>query len=231
MIKRAMILAAGFGKRIHPLTFSCPKPLLKIGEETLLSNTIKFLEACGIKEIIINTHYLSEQIVNYINKNQFNSNIKIIKEKKILDTGGGILNALKFFSDDPFLTINPDTIWNNKHFLDLKMMQKIFFKDKKNKCTLLLVDKKKSFDKTITGDFNLKKKLIFRDRKNKNNYIYTGLQIIRPQVFKNLNKNFFSINLVWNKLILNEEISGVESVNDFLHVSDLSIYKKIIKRY
>ena len=68
MIKRAMILAAGFGKRIHPLTLTCPKPLLKIGNSTLLSNTIKFLEVLGIKEITINVHYLADQIINYINK-------------------------------------------------------------------------------------------------------------------------------------------------------------------
>ena len=66
MIKKAMILAAGFGKRILPLTRDCPKPLLKIGYETLLSNTIKFLEFSGIKQIIVNVHYLREKIINYL---------------------------------------------------------------------------------------------------------------------------------------------------------------------
>ena len=81
MIKKAMILAAGFGKRIHPLTLKHPKPLLKIGKETLLSNTLKFLTSYGIKQIVINVHYLEEQIVDYISKNQFNFTIKIVKEK------------------------------------------------------------------------------------------------------------------------------------------------------
>ena len=99
MIKKAMILAAGFGKRIHPLTLKHPKPLLKIGKETLLSNTLKFLTSYGIKQIVINVHYLEEQIVDYINRNQFNFTIKIVKEKvKILDTGGGVLNAIKHFN-------------------------------------------------------------------------------------------------------------------------------------
>jgi len=85
MIKKAMILAAGFGKRILPLTLNCPKPLLKIGEETLLSNTLKFLELFGIRQTIVNVHYLGEQIVDYINKIKFNLNINIVKEKdKIL---------------------------------------------------------------------------------------------------------------------------------------------------
>ena len=71
MINKAMILAAGFGKRLHPLTLKKPKPLLKIGNETLLSNTLKFLEGYGIKQVVINVHYLSEQIINYINNTLF----------------------------------------------------------------------------------------------------------------------------------------------------------------
>ena len=73
MIKKAMILAAGFGKRVHPLTLKNPKPLLRIGDETLLSNTLKFLELNEIKEVVINVHYLGEQIIHYIQNNKFNS--------------------------------------------------------------------------------------------------------------------------------------------------------------
>ena len=125
MIKKAMILAAGFGKRIHPLTLKHPKPLLKIGKETLLSNTLKFLKLFGIKQVVINVHYLGEQIVDYINRNQFNLTINIVKEKdKILNTGGGVLNAIQYFSNEPFLIINPDTIWNSHYLKALKSMEK-----------------------------------------------------------------------------------------------------------
>ena len=72
MIKKAMILAAGFGKRLNPLTLNIPKPLLKIGKETLLSNTINFLEKYGIKEAVINVHYFSDKIIEYVNKKKFN---------------------------------------------------------------------------------------------------------------------------------------------------------------
>ena len=103
MIKKAMILAAGFGKRIQPLTFNCPKPLLKIGKETLLSNTLKFLEQYKISQIVINVHYLGEQIIDYINKNKFDFTITIVNEKeKILDTGGGVLNVLSIFQMNLF---------------------------------------------------------------------------------------------------------------------------------
>ena len=231
MIKKAMILAAGFGKRIHPLTLKHPKPLLKIGKETLLSNTLKFLKLFGIKQAVINVHYLGEQIVDYINRNQFNLTINIVKEKvKILNTGGGVLNAIQHFSNLPFLIINPDTIWNLHYLKELKLMEKSFFENKKNKCSLLVVNKKKSFDQSFKGDFNLENNIISRKNRDDLNYIYTGLQIIKPEVFSDLDARVFSINRIWDKLIETNELHGIESNIDFLHVSTLDIYKSLLEK-
>ena len=232
MIKKAMILAAGFGKRIHPLTLKHPKPLLKIGKETLLSNTLKFLKLFGIKQAVINVHYLGEQIVDYINRNQFNLTINIVKEKdKILDTGGGVLNAIQYFSNEPFLIINPDTIWNSHYLKELKLMEKSFFENKKGKCSLLIVNKEKSFDQSFKGDFNLKNNLINRKDRDDLNSIYTGLQIIKPEVFNSLSEEVFSINRIWDKLIQRNELYGKESNINFLHVSTLDIYKRLLEKY
>ena len=231
MIKKAMILAAGFGKRIHPLTVKLPKPLLKIGNETLLSNTLKFLELFGIEQAVINVHYLEEQIVDYINKSKFNLTIKIVKEKdKILDTGGGVLNAIQHFANEPFLIINPDTIWSSYYLEELKLMEKAFFDAKKSKCSLLVVNKKKSFDQSFKGDFDLKNNLISRRHKYNLSYIYTGLQIIKPEVFSDLDMKIFSINRIWDKLIESSELHGIESNINFLHVSTLDIYKSLLEK-
>ena len=231
MIKRAMILAAGFGKRVHPLTLDRPKPLLKIGNETLLSNTLKFLETSGVKEVVINTHYLKEQIIDYVKKNKFNLAINIVEENnKILGTGGGVLNALKYFSNENFLIINPDTIWNSNYLKDLELMEKIFFENKKSKCSLLVVNKEKSFDQTFKGDFNLENNLISRKDGDDLSCIYTGLQIIKPEVFYDLDLEVFSINRIWDNLIEINELCGMESDIDFLHVSTLDIYKRLLKK-
>ena len=232
MIKKAMILAAGFGKRIHPLTLKHPKPLLKIGKETLLSNALKFLEQFGIKQAVINVHYLGEQIVDYINRNQFNLTINIVKEKvKILNTGGGVLNAIQYFSNEPFVIINPDTIWNSHYLKELKLMEKLFFENKKGKCLLLVVNKKKNFDQFFKGDFNLKNNIINRKDKDDLSFIYTGLQIIKPEVFNGLSEEVFSINRIWDKLIQKSELHGMESNINFLHVSTLDIYKRLLEKY
>jgi len=226
MIEKAMILAAGFGKRLNPLTLNCPKPLLKIGKETLLSNTINFLEQAKIKEVVINVHYLGDQIVEYLNKKKFNLKIIIINEKeKILDTGGGICNALKYFNES-FLCLNPDTIWNLNYIKELKKMESNFFLDKK-KSYLLVVDKIKSFDTNLKGDFNLHKGLITRKKGENLKYIYTGLQIINPEIFLNISDKIFSINKVWDKLIQSDQLFALESNINFSHVSTLNVYKKL----
>tara|TARA_B110000438_G_scaffold218013_1_gene210811 strand:- start:3110 stop:3814 length:705 start_codon:yes stop_codon:yes gene_type:complete len=230
MIKKAMILAAGFGKRINPLTLKKPKPLLKIGNETLLSNSIKFLKKIGINKVIINVHYLEEQIVEYIDKNNFDLKIEIIKEKnKILDTGGGVLNAIQHFENEPFFIINPDTLWSSHYLTEIKMMEKKFFQEKKQ-CVLLVVNKEKSFDQSLKGDFDLKNTLIERVNNKNLNYIYTGIQIIEPGVFSKIDKKVFSINMIWDQLIDTNQLYALESNNKFLHISTLDIYNKLIKK-
>ena len=225
MIKKAMILGAGFGKRLKPLTLNCPKPLLKIGNETLLSNTINFLQNFKIKEVVINVHHLGSQIIEYIKKNKFEAKITIIDEKnKILDTGGGILNALKHF-DESFICINPDTVWNLKYIKELKELEKNFLN--KKKCHLLVVNKSKSFDKNLKGDFDLIKNIIVRKKNKEVKYIYTGLQIINPEIFENIDEEVFSINKVWDKLISTNQLFALESNIGFRHVSTLDIYKKL----
>jgi len=224
---KAMILCAGYGKRLNPLTLKHPKPLLEMGKETLLSNTLKFLKQCKINEVVINVHYLGDQIINYINENKFNLKINIVREKeKILDTGGGVLNAIKHFQE-PFLIINPDTIWNQDYLTELELMQKTFQTNKKIKCLMLLVKKEKSFDKSFKGDFNLENNLISKKEKNDLKYIYTGMQIIQPELFYKIKTTVFSINEIWNDLIKKNELYGIETNIKFLHISTLDIYKKL----
>ncbi len=95
---------------------------------------------------------------------------------------------------------------------------------------MLVVDKTKSFDKSFKGDFNLEKNLIVRNKKNELKYIFTGLQLVKPEVFSKTNTKIFSINKIWDQLIINKQLHGLESKVNFLHVSNLNVYKELIKK-
>ena len=207
-ITKAIIFAAGFGKRLVPLTKKTPKPLLQLNGKTLLENCILFLEDCGIKEIVINVHHLAGQIIDFINKNKFKSKIHISHEKeKILGTGGGLIyaknNIKNFFQRrESFITINPDTLWNSNYVSEFNILEEWHFKCKMAEFVLLLVPKNNCYEIRKQGDFDLKYPTDDKDRghtttgvagkqypwmpeialvekNNIKNYIYTGLQIVR----------------------------------------------------
>ena len=226
-INTALILCAGYGKRLNPLTLNKPKPLLKVKDISLLENTINLINDFGIKNILINTFYLKEQIKEFINKKNFNCKIKIIEDgDSILDTGGGILNLIKKSENENFFVFNPDTIWSKEYIEIIGKMESFYFKNKIQNI-LLVVKKSNSFDKKLKGDFNLDSKNIlnFKDK----NFIYTGCQIINKNVFSTVNKKSFSIVEIWNKLVNENELYGFESSNDFVHVTDIEIFNKLSK--
>jgi MurNAc alpha-1-phosphate uridylyltransferase len=225
-IKKAMILAAGFGKRMLPLTEKIPKPLIKIGPKNLIERSIELLIKIGINEIVINTHYLSEQIDNFIKNKKYQISISVTKEEVLLDTGGGILNATKKFNNEPFFVLNPDTIWDISYYEELKILQNSFFKN--NKPILLLVNKIKSHDKSFKGDFNFtENNCVIREISNQ--YIFTGAQIINRSIFEGINKKIFSMNLAWNQMIKEKKLLGQESNKAFYHVNNLKVYDELNK--
>ena len=187
-IKKAMILAAGFGKRMRPLTAKIPKPLIKIGQKNLLERSIELLIKMGINELAINTHHLSQEIDNFLKDKNYGISITVTKEEELLDTGGGILNATKKFENDPFFVLNPDTIWNKNYYEELKILENSYLE--KNKPTLLLVNKVNSHDKSFKGDFNFTKNNHIT-RGNKNKYIFTGAQIVNRTFFEGIKKKLF----------------------------------------
>ena len=224
MIKYGMILAAGLGKRMQPLTLKTPKPLLEINNISLLERAINLLIKSGVEEISINVHHLPEQIEKFIREKKFKAQINISKEKgALLDTGGGILEATKHFGDNSFYVINPDTLWSDRYIEEVKKLEDSYSKNKKP--TLLLVNKKLSFDGSFKGDFNLTNNQISRDEKNE--FIFTGLQIINRSFLNSENSKIFSMNKIWNDLIANKELCGIESNLKFYHLNTHEMYLKI----
>ena len=226
-INTALILCAGYGKRLNPITLKIPKPLIRINEITLLENSIKFLERLNIKNIKINTFYLHDQIKDFILNYKSNLKIEIINDgNHILDTGGGILNLINSSNQNDFIVLNPDTLWGDSYLGTIKNMEKYYFQ-KKIKNLLLITNKENSFDERMKGDFSLSNDRLFRNEEN--DFIYTGCQIINKSIFNYEEVNTFSVTKIWDKAIKNKMLYGFESKDHFIHLTDLEIYNKLVK--
>ena len=224
-INTALILCAGFGKRLKPITLNTPKPLLKIKDVSMLERCINLIEKLGIQKIFINTFYLKDQFSKFLDKKNFNLDINIIEDgKHILDTGGGIQNMVKDCDENNFIVFNPDTVWNNNYTEEILKMEEMYF-SKKLENILLLTNKKLSFDKKLKGDFNLKNNLI--NKESEKEFIYIGCQIINKKLFMKEKIEKYSILKIWNKLLDQNKLHGYESKKDFYHLTDLDIFKKL----
>ncbi len=224
-INTALILCAGFGKRLNPLTLNIPKPLLKLNNVAVLETCINLIETLGVKNIFLNAFYLKDQIHNFINKKNFKSKITIIEDgMNILDTGGGIKNMLNNTNEDNVIIFNPDTIWKKNYFKEIIEMENIYF-SKQLKNILLLVKKELSFDMSLNGDFDLKDNLIIKNNERK--LIYTGCQILNKKLLLGYKDENFSITNVWHDLIEKKELYGYQSNNNFYHLTNIEIFKKL----
>ena len=224
-INTALILCAGFGKRLNPITLNTPKPLLEIKDVSMLERCINLIEKLGIQKILINTFYLKDQFSVFLKSKNFNIDIKIIEDgEDILDTGGGIQNMIKDSHEKDFIIFNPDTIWSNDYKDEILKMEKMYFSEKLENI-LLLVNKKLSFDKKLKGDFNLKNNLIYKEAQKE--LIYIGCQIINKKLFIKEKIENYSILEIWNNLLEQKKLFGYESQKDFYHLTDLDIFKKL----
>ena len=228
-INTALVLCAGYGKRLNPLTLKNPKPLLKLNNLTLLENTINLIKKLGINEIKLNTFYLKDQIKIFIEEKNFDVKIEIIEDgNEILDTGGGIFNMINSLNEENFMVFNPDTVWSIDYLNCIKEMENFYF-SKKIQNILMVVNKDLSFDKNLRGDFDLLDNQL--NKKKLNQYIFTGCQIISKKLFASIKNKSFSILQIWNDLIKENKLYGYESKNKFYHVTDLEIYNKLLKSY
>ena len=221
-LKKAIILCAGFGKRVLPLTKTLPKPLLKVNQVPLIEYSIKILKELGREEIAVNVHYLKDKIIEYLDS--YHPNIKIFNEEIILDTGGALVNAKSFLSDDYFVILNSDTIWQKNY---IPYMKSLIHKTIKNSFNagLLLARKQNSFDENLNPDFSLNDNLLV----DKKDHIYTGFQIMRSNLLEKRKLEPFSVKKIWDDLIIEKKITGEVFEETFYHTTDFQIYNKLKK--
>lgn len=185
--KQAFILAAGLGTRMQPITNTIPKPVIEIAGQSMITRVIDQLREAGVKDIFINSHYkadiLKSHVEDYIKQNKISDvNLHILHETELLDTGGGVLNALQHMKDEPFFIINSDSIWVSKDnvFESLSKQWKDNMKALFLLCTLA---RARGYD--CKGDFFLDNNHQIRRGEN-NPFVYVGVHITTPKLFKGL---------------------------------------------
>jgi N-acetyl-alpha-D-muramate 1-phosphate uridylyltransferase len=203
---KAMILAAGFGTRLKPLTDNLPKALVPFGNEPMINYQIKKLKEFGFTEIVINAHHFAGQIIDYFNKNSLEIKINVIEEEKILGTGGGILNAKKYLKkEDFFLVINVDV------FTDFDFSKLIIFHKSKTPLASIAVQKRKT---KRYLEFDNDMKLLHRQNENskeENLYAFNGIHIISNKIFTDRKIEYLDIFDLYLEMInKGEDVFGFD---------------------
>ncbi|AIK97227.1 nucleotidyltransferase family protein [Candidatus Odyssella acanthamoebae] len=207
MIKQSMILAAGMGKRLQPLTLTTPKPLITLNDTPLLQHILNRLLPRQLDKIVINTHYLSDQIASYLK----DTSVIISHESELLETGGGIANALFHFNNQPFFSLNSDIWWQETSGNILDDLQQTW-DDKTMDALLVLVSHKNALNFAGPGDFFWNEATLtptFSPAGSPAPYIYTGIQLLHPRIFENCPPGAFSIVDLYRKAHHNNRLKAI----------------------
>ncbi len=217
-VTAAMIMGAGLGTRMRPLTDDRPKPLVSVGGKTLIDHSIDRLVAAGVTRIVVNLHYKAEMLRAHLARRRDVEIIFSDESERLLDTGGGVVKAMPHFGNAPFFVINSDSIWVEGRHAALPAM--IAAWEDGMDGLLLLADMKTAMGYEGTGDFALTAdKHIARARNTAPpHYAYPGVQIVHPRLFEGAPGGAFSTNVMWDRAIAAGRLSGTVLDGVWIHV-------------
>lgn len=199
----AMVLAAGLGKRMRPLTATRPKPLVEVAGKPLLDHVLERLRAAGVEKVVVNVHYLAEAIEAHLKKNPHGLDVTVSDERSLLlETGGGMVKAQPLIDADPFLVVNSDNLWIDGPADTLRLLASHWDGDRMD-ALLLLVPHARAENHRGLGDFHMDRsgRLRRRDRSRVAPFVYTGVQIVSKRLLRDAPEGPFSTNVLWDRAI------------------------------
>lgn len=199
----AMVLAAGLGKRMRPLTATRPKPLVEVAGRTLLDRALDRLRAAGIGQAVVNVHYLADALEAHLKSRPQDMDIRISDERtKLLETGGGVVHALPLIGEDPFYIVNSDNLWVDGPVDTLRLLAQRWNADEMD-ALLLMVPLARANCHTGFGDFHMDPSgRVSRRRAGRvAPFVFTGVELVSKRLFDNPPEGAFSINLLWDRAI------------------------------
>ncbi len=228
--KTAMILAAGYGRRMLPLTETQPKILLNVLGAPLLDHLLGYLEKENINKTVINTFHLGKAVEAHCDQNPRNMTLVFSREEVLLDTGGGVKRVLPEFGNKPFLLINGDVFWKNYPPSCLETLIEGWDETKMD-ALLLLIPREKAFGCEGPGSFfkSSQGRLSWRGEKPDAPFAFGGVQLIHPRAYDGITDVVFSNRLMWNQLLRRKRLYGVTWEGSWYHLGTLEAYQQFQK--
>ena len=217
--KQAMILAAGLGTRMRPLTDTRPKPLIEVAGAPLIDWALARLQDAGVDRAVINTHYLGDQIESHLAHRRA-PDVRLITEDPILETGGGVQNALAHLGERPFYVCNSDGLWLDGPRSALTRLAEIW-DDAHMDGVLLLHAPDKAFGYDGAGDFTVAADGLLTRRKDNPDavaYVFTGVQLLHPRLFDGAPGGAYSLNVLYDRALASGRLYGVVHDGEWFHV-------------
>jgi MurNAc alpha-1-phosphate uridylyltransferase len=217
MIDTAMILAAGRGERMRPLTDKMPKPLIPVGGKPMLEHTIARLKAHGVVNIVANAHHFAEQIVD-----RLKGRAHVIVEDRLLDTGGSVKNALPLLGDKPFFVLNGDGLWRDGPADPaLNRLEGRWFSDRMDALLMLQpLHKVIGREPKDRGDYFIEPRgrLRFRGQAPLSPYVFASVSICQPRLFRDSPDGPFSLLQLWHRAEAEGRLHGVIHDGEWFHI-------------
>ena len=233
-VTHAMVLAAGLGARMRPLTLTTPKPLVEVAGRTLIDWALDNLARAGVHHAVVNLHHLGTQIEAHL-KNRECPAITFVNEDPVLETGGGVNNALGHLGDTPFYVLNSDGLWIDEGTSALEHLSALW-DDSKMDALLLLHSPKDAFGYDGIGDFciDLDGRLARRQDSDASAKVFTGVQLLSPRLFKDAPDGVYSLNVLYDQARAAGRLYGTThrgewhhvGTLDALHISDAHLRKR-----
>ncbi len=220
MIDTAMLMAAGLGKRMRPLTATRPKPLVKVAGKPLMDHALDRLEAGGIRKVVVNVHYLADTVEAHVAARRCGLEFAISDERaKLLETGGGLMKAKQLLGDQPFFCANSDNLWIDGPQETLGMMRRLW-DPKRMDALLLLVPLARAHCHRGPGDFHMDAagRIARRRTARVAPFVFTGVQILSPAILTDPPGDVFSTNIFWNRAIEAGRLYGVSHQGSWFDV-------------
>jgi N-acetyl-alpha-D-muramate 1-phosphate uridylyltransferase len=219
-VDTAMVMAAGLGTRMRPLTNDRPKPLVEVAGKPLIAHTLDKLRIAGVCKVVVNIHYLPDKVVDYLDKHARDFEVAISDERKLLmETGGGLVQALPMIEADPFYCVNSDAVWTDGSVDALTRLADAWDGNRMDGL-LLLVPRERAYSHRGSGDFSLdgESRPVRRGSAESAPFVYTGIQLLSRAFLNDAPSGPFSTNILWDRSIAAGRLFGLEHQGDWFDI-------------